>query len=317
MSCTVSNTRRTKAAQRHHQSRPAVRIGRSPAISAIAIVCCAVLVFVPGLSGNAAEQTLAGLVVLANAGHVLSASAWTGGIACLIVVSVGALAQRDRIGSLSQAAHGFSSVALIAVVGLALTGVLQGIALVGRVEALVTTGYGRLVMAKAALLCLLALAGALHRGRTLPDLSAAVRAQGAGDAAILALRRLLIAEALLLTVVFALTAVLAGGRPPSQSEEPVRATAAFASGRLTLRASPGRPGANDLQIELRGHGAPMRLTVTARQRRLGLGPIALRARRLRDGRFVVPRAPLDAPGTWEVTVSDDGGARATLRLRLR
>ena len=117
---------------------------------------------------------------------MLSASAWAGGIACLLLASAWALAERDRLVPLSGAATRFSSVALVAVVGArAHAASLQGIALVGRVEALVTTGYGRLVMAKAALLCVLALAGALHRGRTLPDLDAAARADqgGAGRAA--------------------------------------------------------------------------------------------------------------------------------------
>ena len=111
---------------------------------------------------------------------------------------------------------------------LALTGVLQGIALVGRVEALVTTGYGRLVMAKAALLCLLALAGALHRGRTLPDLRRGGARGGLGRAAVArAAPPAARPRRVLLAVVFALTAVLAGSRPPSRSTEPVRATAAF------------------------------------------------------------------------------------------
>ena len=66
---------------------------------------------------------------------------------------------------------------------------------------------------------------------------------------------------------------------------------------------------NELTIELRGDAAqrpPQRLAVSARQPRLGLGPIALRARRAANARFVVASAPLDAPGTWEVTVSGDG-----------
>jgi hypothetical protein len=133
------------------------------------------------------------------------------------------------------------------------------------------------------------------------------------------MRRLLLAEMALLAVVFGLTAALAGSPPPSRSVEPVRAEAVFGAGELTLRASPGRPGANDLQIVLSGRGsrpAPERLTVSARQRRLGLGPVTLIARRTGDRRFAVSRAPLGAPGTWELSVAG-GGARATLRLRLR
>jgi hypothetical protein len=113
--------------------------------------------------------------------------------------------------------------------------------------------------------------------------------------------------------------VLAGSRPPSRSNEPALATAPFGTAEMSLRASPGRPGTNELRFQLSGPGSrpgPARITVGARQRRLGLGPFALVARRTGEGRFVVARAPLDAPGTWELTVAG-GREQATLHLRLR
>ena len=147
-----------------------------------------------------------------------------------------------------------------------------------------TTGYGRLVTAKVALLCLLALAGALHRGRTLPDLDVAARDGSGAQPALEALRRLLRVEVALLLVVFALTAVLAGTPPPSSSDEPARATAPFGSGELQVVARPGHPGANDLRIAVPRSSGGAALAVVARQRRLGLGPIVLG-----------PAAPLPAP----------------------
>ena len=95
--------------------------------------CLGVLILVPGLSGNAARESAAALVVAANATHVLAAGAWAGGIACLLVVATWAArdaAPRTRVATAAAAAERFSAVALVAVVTLTISGVLQGIALV-------------------------------------------------------------------------------------------------------------------------------------------------------------------------------------------
>ena len=276
---------------------------RSPAAIA-ALAASGVLVLVPGLAGNAATQGPAWLVVAANAAHVLAASAWIGGIACLLVAvppALRPLPAAEQATLLPEVAARFSATALLAVIALALTGVLQAALLVGRVEALATTGYGRLVMIKGALLCLLALAGVAQRSRILPALRAAAdRLVAAGDGAT-ALRRLLIGEAVLLALVLAATAVLAGTAPPSGSTQPVRVHGTLGELGVTLTARPGSPGPNRLTIDLRGRGArdlPARLAVSARQPRLGLGPISLRAIPRAGGRFVVEDAMLSAPGSW-------------------
>ena len=118
------------------------------------------------------------LLVPASAVHVAAASLWAGGIACLLLAvpaGIAPLRGGARSELLAEVAARFSAVALIAVVALALTGLIQGVALVGRIDALATTGYGRLVLLKGALLCVLALAGAAHRARTLPALRAAAQ----------------------------------------------------------------------------------------------------------------------------------------------
>ena len=87
---------------------------------------------------------------------------------------------------------------------------------------------------------------------------------------------------------------------------------------MTVVARPGRPGDNRLTITLRGAApAPERIAAGARQRRLGLGPVRLRARRVAPGRFSVPDASLPAPGAWELTIAAAGSPPARLSLRLR
>lgn len=273
------------------------------------------LLLVPGVSGNAAGEDPAALLVAANAIHVGAASVWTGGIACLLLaVPAGLAAPRRPAPLLAAVAERFSAIALLAVVALALSGVVQGLVLVGRIEALVTTGYGRLVLIKGALLCALALAGAMHRGRSLP----ALRSTASLGAANAAMRRLLGAEAVLLALVFIATAALAATTPAAaeKANGSARATGQIGASRLVVTARPGRPGLNEMTIELSG-SAPARLTASARQRRLGIGPVALSVTRVAPGRFKIPRASLPAPGTWEITLTTGGGQAARVSLRLR
>lgn len=282
----------------------------------------AALTLVPGVAGHAGGEDPAAVLVAASALHVAAAGVWAGGIACLLLVVPVALAPLPPVARsvrLAELGARFSAVALIAVVVLALSGVIQGLALVGRIEALATTGYGRLVLVKGALLCLLALAGVIHRGRTLPALRDAAAGASPGAAAA-AFRRLLTAEAALLALVFVATAALAATPPAAEPRRGsgVRAAGALGALRVDVLARPGRPGDNRLTISLTGGAAvPARLTVTARQRRLGLGPVALRARRVASGRFTVARASLPAPGTWELTLVAPGLPRARLSLTLR
>ena len=190
------------------------RAGRAPAAPAVWLAGAAALTFVPGVTGNAGGEDPAAVLVAASALHVAAASVWAGGIACLLLAvpaGLDSLPAPARSAQLAELAARFSAIALIAVVVLALSGVIQGLALVGRIDALVTTGYGRLVLVKGALLCLLALAGAIHRGRTLPGAARARPrpAQRRGPPR-RRFRRLLGGEALLLAAVFTATAVLAG-----------------------------------------------------------------------------------------------------------
>ena len=288
---------------------------------AVAGVAAAMLVLIPGLTGNAANESPAGVVVAANAVHMLAASIWAGGIASLLWAvrpAAGMLPQAERGSLLVASAERFSAIALIAVVALALTGVVQGLVLVGRIDGLVTSGYGRLVMVKGALLCLLALAGAVHRARTLPQLrsaSGAAQPRHVGEAGFW---RLLGGEAAVLALVLAVTAILAGTRPPGERTQAVSAGARIGVVDVTVTARPGRPGPNTLQIEFApGARVPAGLAVSATQPRLGIGPLTLRAVRSDARRLTVAGAPLDAPGTWEVTLTEPRGTRAIVRLRLR
>ena len=120
----------------------------------------------------------------------------------------------------------------------------------------------------------------------------------------------------MLVAVFAATAVLAAMTPAAERQGGTTVTARGTLGpyAVTVVARPGRPGDNRLTITLRGAApAPERIAAGARQRRLGLGPVRLRARRVAPGRFSVPDASLPAPGAWELTIAAAGSPPARLR----
>ncbi len=263
------------------------------------------LLGVPALLGNATLAS-AWLVVPANVLHVAAAAAWSGGIASLLALAAVQLPATDRTRLLAAAASRFSSIALLAVLAIAFSGLLEGLILVRRVDALVTTGYGRIVAIKALLLCGLAVLGAVQRGRTLPDLQDAARGDGDGDggAATALLRRVLRTEAALLTTVLALSGVLAA-TTPSRAQRGQGITRQVRAGALTIgaRLTPGSPGGNRLVLTVRPAAGVVAVDVSARQPKLGIGPVRSPARPAGPGRFLVTGLALGAPGTWRITVS--------------
>jgi putative copper export protein len=96
-----------------------------------------------------------------------------------------------------------------------LAGIVQAIALVGALDALVETGYGRLVLAKITLFLGIVSLGAYNQRRLLPELrTAAAGGEEPGRAEAL-LRRSVALEVGLALVVLGVTSVLVFTEPPS------------------------------------------------------------------------------------------------------
>jgi putative copper export protein len=125
-----------------------------------------VLVAVPTLTGHAATSQSHLVAGLSLVGHVLAAALWVGGLAALTVFAV-------RGTPLVPVVARFSGLALWCAVGVAATGTLAATLHLGSVTALVSTGYGQLVLAKVAALATLVTLGWLHRRHTVPLLATA------------------------------------------------------------------------------------------------------------------------------------------------
>lgn len=101
--------------------------------------------------------------------HLLFAFLWTGGLIALI-------AHGRRLGpNLEVAVRRYSTVALVSILAMALTGLINA-AIRVRVEDLFTVAYGRVVLAKFLLTVVLGLLGWAHRTVTIPQLGVKPRA---------------------------------------------------------------------------------------------------------------------------------------------
>jgi uncharacterized membrane protein len=100
--------------------------------------------------------------------HLAAAAIWTGGVAGLAVVGRFALGRSpspQRRGELAALTGRFARTAVVAVVALAVSGVLRALGELDAASQLWTTSYGRALLAKTGLFSLLVAAALLHRGR--------------------------------------------------------------------------------------------------------------------------------------------------------
>lgn len=156
------------------------------------------------VTGHAAGHDSHDPAVLAIALHVVAASGWVGGLLAVVLV----LAGQPRL--VAVALPRFSTVAGYCAGTVAVTGVLSAVFRLPTPVALVNTGYGLLVLAKAA--CLVVLLGLGWRARRrLLGRMAGLTGGRSGSPAPLA--RWLGLELVVMAVVFGLAAALAGAAP--------------------------------------------------------------------------------------------------------
>jgi copper transport protein len=247
---------------------------------------------------------------------------WLGGLAVLAVAlpaALGPLGARDRarvtLGTLAR----FSPVALASVIALAITGTVQAVIEVGGISALWETGYGRSVVAKVLLLCVLIGLGAHNRQRLIPALQRAVAAGVEPGRISGFLRRNVRFEVGLIAVVLGVTAVLVAYAPASETGAPATAAAAPSTGKpssgqvkagpvvVRWSADPGRVGANQINLFIRNPkgGASKRAKEVRVAMSLPSRGIAALEPQIYDlgGGHYMADAKLSPGGTWKVAVT--------------
>jgi copper transport protein len=271
------------------------------------------LVLCPALAGHGSSQSPVALNFPVNAIHVAAMAVWLGGLAALLLVlptatrSAASAADRSRllVGPLAR----FSTLALAMVALIMATGLIQAYVYVRHFGDLLSTGYGRAVLAKfLLLLCVIGVA-TYNRRYSVPELEAiAERGESPGRPGVL-LRRALRGEVALLAVVIGVTAALASYAPPVSAQAgPFSTTAEVGPTTLEMDVDPARVGANQIHVYFfdAKTGAPYRqgkeLTVTATLPEKEIGPLPLEVQNAGPGHFIVPDALLNAPGEWEIDI---------------
>ncbi len=158
----------------------------------------------PGLAG--------GLHAAADVMHLLAAGVWLGALLCL---ALGLMARTPATEPLHRALKGFSGIGSVAVAAIIASGLVNAWFLVGpqHLAGLVTTAWGRLLLAKLVLFAAMLGLAALNRWRLTPRLEASLADDPA--AALAALRRSLGLESALALGVLALVSVLGVLPPPA------------------------------------------------------------------------------------------------------
>lgn len=259
-----------------------------PFRGAVQVIACAGAVLAPlgfALTGHTRTMSPAPVALAADLAHLAAAAVWFGGLVALL----GALRRRRAAGDVvgaGEAVAAFSALAGGALVLVALTGSALGAIEVGGLEALTTTTYGRLLLAKVALVALVAAGGGWNRLRLLPHLAGgastgpggsvdpagsdlaesgdpaepdpvasepapvAVRAPAGQDPRWRTLTRILRLEVAALVVVVAVTGVLVNVTPAKAVPTLVNTSAPIGDGSLNLTVDPGRAGANQVHLFL-------------------------------------------------------------------
>jgi copper transport protein len=148
----------------------------------------------PSIAGHSLDAGRPRIEVAVDILHLTAAAVWTGG---LVQLALALRKSEDRW----QLVRRFSAVALAAVVVLSATGVINALGELSSVSQIWSTGYGRLLIVKTALLGLLVALGWLNRYRLIPQADA------------VGLRRSVRVELVLLGGLVVAVAVLTDSRP--------------------------------------------------------------------------------------------------------
>src|SRR5215471_9621635 len=228
---------------------PATRRSRVWPVSAAALVLA--VAGVEGLgSHSAALESARALAVVAYSLHVLTALLWLGALPALVLVllpRVAGLPPRDVV----RACRGpFSTLILISVTVLVVTGLYGAGRQIPEPGQLLSTSYGRTLLLKIALLAAVGGLGlansALLHGRRMDRRGRPVRAPGGAAPS----RRLIIAEASLGAVLLAAAGLLAETAPPRAAAPAVPPAESQAYDTtvhdlvVSVSATPNRPGVN-------------------------------------------------------------------------
>ncbi len=269
-------------------------------IAALAIALAAAIAGEIQTSHASATTTYRWFALLVLSLHVSTAGVWIGGLAAvLLMVSVLAVDDRARLAQRYSLTIG----GMLVLVGL--TGSQRAYSEVGSWSALWDTTFGRWVLLKIVLFCVLGVLGAVNRWRSLPALRTSTRK----------LVRVGALELVIAAVVIVATGYLQNLAPSASSSAAagtkplvVNSVDAGTTVRVKLTIAPGYPGFNtfsarivdyDTRKTVPATGVSLTFDLPARP---DVGESRLNLRRAPGGMWQGDGANLSLPGTWTVAM---------------
>jgi copper transport protein len=280
------------------------RLAARPGLVLVGLGAAGAMLADVALSHAAAGGTPA-LDIPVQAIHVLAVGLWLGGLLGLLVSLRSAPDE-----STARLAKRFSRLATLGIATVALTGLLRAISEIGTIDRLGSTDFGRLVIAKTALLGVLASLGAVNHFRHVPAAGRALRG----------LRRIGSAELLVGGTVVLLSASLVNLAPPSETGGGAAAPSLTPSPlivagsdfgtslKVRLDVSPGMAGFNTFTATVTDFdtGAPLATATGVTLRfsfpgRADVGSSRLDLPSVGAGVFSATGSNLSLVGAWQVT----------------
>lgn len=289
---------------------------RSLWLKAVTVILAATLVGSLAWAGHAiGGRGVEGLLhPAADVLHLVAAAAWTGALVPLALLLTMTGADVASLAAARKATLRFSTLGIVSVATILITGIVNTWYLAGSIPALVGTDYGRLLLIKIALFLDMVGIAAVNRLRLTPRLVQNADVQAA-QAARRQLSRNATVEATLSAAIIAIVAVL-GTLPPASHAHHHAATGGIPAdatfqhihgenGMADVMIEPGRVGEANATIHLWNDNLE---TLDARDVTLTLtAPMAGKtttrvASQDSDGAWHVVGIELTEPGNWMVTV---------------
>jgi copper resistance protein D len=246
--------------------------------------------------------------------HLIAAAAWVGALVPLALLLAMAGKDADALTVARTATLRFSTLGIVSVITILLTGIVNTWYLAGSIDALTETKYGNLLLIKIALFFVMVGVAAFNRLRLTPMLVANpdVAAQNARRQ----LSRNAVVEAAVGAAIIAIVAAL-GTLPPGshahhhESQSPIPPDAAFQhihgiDGMADVMIEPGHVGTGNATIHLLNDDletlAASSVTVTLTAPTPGSKPTSHPASKDTNGVWHVDGIALSESGNWTVTV---------------
>ena len=270
--------------------RPVLVVGAATAVGGFAA------------AGHTPESDPAWLATTSDIVHAGAGAAWFGG---LVLLAFAFHRQPDRVSG--ETVLRFSRLATVALLVIGVAGSALAWTQVRSLDALTSTTYGRLLIAKVSVVAIVALIGLYNRTKLVPAIASSTTQSSHRRL----LGRTLSVEAGALFGAIALTAVLVGVTPARAAvTEPYSETESLGDGSANLVVDPAKAGENSIHVYILDEaGRPTELpdgsevSFDLRLPAADIGPIDATPFVAGPGHYQVDGSALSVPGTWDITIA--------------